>query len=110
MLSTEFGNTKQTMRAGFNKRSFVGIVARRTPQIRAVLSTDAVTTRVPSGLNAADLTSSSCPRRTLISFPVIASQIRAVLSADAVTMRFPPGLKAAEVIQETCPRRTAISL
>ena len=64
--------------------------------MRAVLSYDAVTMRAPSGLKAADVTSSSCPRRTVISLPVAASQMRAVLSNDAVTMRAPSGLNAAE--------------
>jgi len=51
--------------------------------IRAVLSADAVTMRLPSTLNAALRTMSSCPRRRATCAPVIASHIRAVLSADA---------------------------
>ena len=65
-------------------------------QMRAVLSIDAVTMRDPSGLKAAEFTTSSWPRRTAISLPLAASQMRAVLSDDAVTMRDPSGLKAAE--------------
>jgi hypothetical protein len=57
---------------------------------------DAVTTRDPSGLKAAENTESSWPRRTAISFVVAASQMRAVLSHDAVTMRDPSGLNAAD--------------
>ena len=65
-------------------------------QMRAVLSSDAVTMRDPSGLKAAERTALSWPRRTAISLAVAASQMRAVLSSDAVTMRDPSGLKAAE--------------
>ena len=57
-------------------------------QIRAVLSPEAVTTRVPSGENAAPTTVASCLRRTS-SRPFSTSQIRAVWSADAVTTRVP---------------------
>jgi hypothetical protein len=53
-----------------------------------------VTTRDPSGLNAAENTARSWPRRTAISFPVAAFQMRAVASRrpmkhdpNAVTMR-----------------------
>ena len=48
---------------------------------RAVLSQDAVTTRVPSGEKAAELTPASCPLSTAISAPVAASHTRAVLSS-----------------------------
>src|SRR5262249_59535211 len=58
-----------------------------TSQIRAVASSDAVTTRLPSPLNAALSTESSWPFRTAISLPLSASQMRAVLSLDAVTTR-----------------------
>ncbi len=68
-------------------------------QMRAVLSSDAVTMRDPSGLNAAEFTIASWPRRTAIALPVAASQMRAVLSSDAVTMREPSGLNAAEQTQ-----------
>ena len=65
-------------------------------QTRAVLSSDAVTMRLPSGLNAALTTASSWPLSGApIGWPVAASQIRAVLSSDAVTMRLPSGLNAA---------------
>ena len=73
-------------------------------QMRAVLSSDAVTMRDPSGLKAAEFTASSWPRRTAISLAVAASQMRAVLSSDAVTMRDPSGLKAAEHLS-SWPRR-----
>ena len=68
-----------------------------TSQTRAVLSSDAVTMRDPSGLKAADRTESAWPLRTAIALPVAASQTRAVLSDDVVTMRDPSGLKAAEL-------------
>src|ERR1700730_7293588 len=77
---------------------------------RAVLSPDAVTMRDPSGLNAAEYTSSSWPRRTAISLALAASQMRAVLSIDAVTMRDPSVRKAADFTSSSWPRRTAISL
>ena len=65
-------------------------------QIRAVLSKDAVTMRLPSGLNAALITASSWPLSgSPTGLPLSASQIRAVLSKDAVTMRLPSGLNAA---------------
>ena len=62
---------------------------------RAVLSSDAVTTRVPSGLNAALQTGPSCCKGLPIGAPVAASHTRAVLSSDAVTTRAPSGLNAA---------------
>ena len=49
-------------------------------QTRAVLSSLAVTTRRPSGLNAALNTVSRWPERVARGLPVAASQIRAVLS------------------------------
>ena len=89
---------------------------------RAVLSSDAVTMRDPSGLKAAEFTPPSW-RSTAISLAVAASQMRAVrpfrklmsfdtesLSSDAVTMRDPSTLKAAELTGPSWPRRTAISL
>jgi hypothetical protein len=66
-------------------------------QMRAVLSSDAVTMRDASGLKAAELTRPSWPRRTAISLALAASQMRAVLSTDAVTIRDPSGLKTAEL-------------
>ena len=73
-------------------------------QIRAVLSEDAVTMRLPSGLNAALYTASSWPLSgSPIGLPVAASQIRAVLSQDAVTMRLPSGLNAALVHPPSWP-------
>ena len=78
-------------------------VARALPesasQTRAVLSSEAVTTRLPSGLNAAELTASVCPWRVARALPESASQTRAVLSADAVTTRLPSGLNAAELTE-----------
>src|SRR5260221_14018054 len=74
--------------------------------MRAVLSPDAVTMRVPSALKTAEFTQPSWPRRTAISLAVAAFQMRAVLSADAVTMRVPSGLKAAEFKQWSWLRRT----
>ena len=66
-------------------------------QTRAVLSNEAVMTRLPSGLNAAELTHSVCPSREARVLPESASQTRAVLSCEAVTTRLPSGLNAAEL-------------
>ena len=82
-------------------------------QMRAVWSTDVATMRDPSGLKAADITSSSCPRRTASSVPLVTSQMRAVLRSGydpAVTMRDASGLKAAELSETHCDGRTASSL
>src|SRR6516164_2232030 len=70
-------------------------VVRKTSHSRAVLSVDAVTTRRPSGLNAALFTAFLCPLRTPICLPLSTSHSRAVLSPDAVTTRRPSGLNAA---------------
>jgi phosphate/sulfate permease len=61
----------------------------------AVLSADAVTMRLPSGLNAALIILSWLVRGSRVGLPVSASHSRAVLSWDAVTMRLPSGLNAA---------------
>ena len=65
-------------------------------QTRAVVSPEAVTTRLPSGLNAAEETGAVCPWREARVLPESASQTRAVLSSEAVTTRLPSGLNAAE--------------
>ncbi len=72
-------------------------------QMRAVPSSLAVTTRVPSGLKAAEATALVWPRRSVSSLPLAASQMRAVPSSLAVTTRVPSGLKAAE-LTEPCGR------
>jgi hypothetical protein len=69
----------------------------RASQTRAVLSHEAVTMQVPSGLNPAEETSLSCLSGSVRGWPVRASQTRAVLSAEAVTTRAPSGLKTAEL-------------
>src|SRR5204862_20726 len=65
-------------------------------QTRTVLSNDTITMRLPSGLNCADHTESSCFIGSVRGLPVWASQTRAVLSPDAVTMRLPSGLNCAD--------------
>ena len=70
------------------------LAALRIPDARGVV-VDAVTTRLPSPLNAALVTESVWPFRTAISLPLSASQMRAVLSSDAVTTRLPSPLNAA---------------
>ena len=67
---------------------------RRVPHPRGLVP-DAVTTRLPSGLNAALSTRPSCRKGWPIGAPVAASHTRAVLSLDAVTTRVPSGLNAA---------------
>src|SRR2546425_360829 len=64
-------------------------------QTRAVLSSLAVTTRLPSGLKLALPTAASWRIGSPSGLPVAASHSRAVLSSLAVTMREPPGLKLA---------------
>ena len=54
---------------------------------RAVSSSDAVTTRLPSGLKAADLTGLLCAIGSPTGLPLSASHMRAVVSEDAVTTR-----------------------
>ena len=76
---------------------------------RAVLSPEAVTIRVPSGLNPAEVTPPSWPRRTRGSPLPSARHTRAVLSSEAVTIRVPSGLNPAEVTAPSWPRRTRIS-
>ena len=82
---------------------------RRIPDARAV-SSDAVTMRRPSGLNAALVTLSVWPSKAAICLPVAASQMRAVLSADAVTIRRPSGLNAALSRMLVWPSKAAICL
>ena len=60
-----------------------------------VLSSEAVTTRLPSGLNAAELTYAVCPWRRARGLPESASQTRAVVSHEAVTIHLLSGLNAA---------------
>ena len=72
------------VRASAPSRAIVWL--RDASQIRAVLSSDAVTMRCPSGLNEA--LQLVWPSKALICFPVAASQMRAVVSEDAVTMRW----------------------
>src|SRR5262245_37129024 len=63
-------------------------------QIRAVLSSDDVTIRLPSALKLALNTLRSCPFNEKSRVRFLASHM-ATLSADAVTMRRPSGLNAA---------------
>src|ERR1700693_3374686 len=66
-------------------------VSTKTSHRRAVPSLDAVTTRLPSGLNAALNTLSGWPRTAIEPWAPV-SHSRAVLSQDAVTMRLPSKL------------------
>ncbi len=69
------------------------LARRRVPQC-AVLSALAVTTRVPSGLKAAEKTAPSCRIGSPSGLPVAASHSRAVMSELAVSTRVPSRLKA----------------
>jgi len=71
-------------------------------QTRAVPSSEAVTTRRPSGLNTAERTESSCCKGRPTGLPVSASQTRAVWSSEAVTTRRPSGLNPANVTAPWC--------
>src|SRR4029077_1155115 len=79
-----------------------------TFQMRAVVSSDPVTTRLPSALNIAAYTTPSWPLKTAMYLPLFESQMRAVLSQDAVTTRSPSALNAAVVTLSVWPFRTAI--
>src|ERR1700720_2269222 len=89
--------------AGVRQRGTAALVADtsawvsgKTSQTRAVLSFDAVTMRLRSGLNAALHTACSWPvSGSPIGSPVAASQTRAVASQEAVTIREPSALNAA---------------
>ena len=70
-----------------------------------VASLDAVTTRVPSGLNDAEWSSSSCPSSTIGSPDPSAFQTRAVWSCEEVTTRRPLGSNSAVSSRLPWPRR-----
>jgi hypothetical protein len=85
--------------------SWVGRSVPRSPHpIRAVLSADAITTRLPSGLNAAPLTMFGRCMGLRIYAPVAASHMCAVVSGDAVTTCVPSGLNCALMTQPACCR------
>ena len=64
----------------------------------AVPSSDPVSARLPSPLNATETTWSVCPLRVWIGLAVSASQRIAVLSSDPVRTRLPSPLSATELI------------
>ena len=64
------------------------------PDPRRVVA-EAVTIRLPSGLNAAEQTRAVCPWREAMSLPESASRPAPCQSREAVTTRFPSGLNAA---------------
>ena len=63
-----------------------------------------MTTREPSGLNAATFTVSACPDNVAKAAPVLVSHNLAVLSADAVTIREPSGLNVAWTLDPCAPK------
>ncbi len=73
-----------------------------TFQIRAVPSSEPVTTRLPLRSNAAALTGPTWPVSST-NLPVSVFQIRAVRSSDAVTTCDPSGLNAAALTGPPCP-------
>ena len=73
-----------------------GLPAPGVPHPRGRISSEAVTTRVPSGLNWAETTEPSWRRGSVRAFPLRTSHTRAVLSSEAVTTRVPSGLNWAE--------------
>lgn len=75
-------------------------------QIRTVPSLPPLATRRPSGLNATDLTGWSCPRRTAVALPSMASQIRTVWSRPPLATRRPSALTATEMTVRSWPRST----
>src|SRR6516162_1514817 len=73
---------------------------------RAVLSSDPVTTRLPSGLNATLVTGLRWPSSTVAAgVAPDRSHTRAVVSADPVTTRLPSGLNATLLTLPRCPSR-----
>ena len=69
----------------------------------ADLSSDAVTSLLPSGLKSALQTMPEWPRSSHRRLPVFASQMAAVSSLDAVAMRLPSALNATVWILFACP-------
>ena len=67
------------------------------PHIFMVLSSDAETIFLPSGLYEAERTSSVCPVKVCKHVPVFASHIFMVLSPDAEIIFVPSGLYDAEI-------------
>src|SRR4051794_12057434 len=70
---------------------------------RAVLSSELLARRVPSGLKVRLVTPSVCPLSMIISTPRSTSQSRTVLSRAALASRLPSGLNVTAVIDPKCP-------
>ena len=79
-------------------------------QMRTVLSREAVTTCLSSGVNAALNTQFECPLKVCTSCPLSASHTRAVISPDAVTTCRPLELKAMLQTGPVCPLSAVIAL
>ena len=78
-------------------------------QTRAVASSEAVTTRRPSGLKAAPSSLRAWPFMTASGLPPAASHTRAVLSSEAVTTRVPSALNATLRTAPVWPFRSTTS-
>ena len=79
-------------------------LARRRVPDRAVLSSEAVTTRAPSGLNAAESTHAPCAaQRGELPCPSPRSRPAPSCRREAVTTRAPSGLNAAELTELRVP-------
>ena len=68
-----------------------------------------MTIRLPSGLNATEVTIFVCPLSVTVSLPVFASHSFTVFSQLPVTIRLPSGLNATELTALLCPLRVRIS-
>ena len=80
--------------------------AGRIPHPRGLVP-EAVTIRVPSGLNCALSTAPAWPASVASAFPLAASHTRAVLSIEAVTIRVPSGLNCALTTASSWPASVA---
>ena len=77
---------------------------------RAVLSSEPVRTRAPSGEKATAATGPVCPSSVATGLPVAASHSRAVLSPEPVRTRAPSGEKATPQTRPVCPSSVATGL
>ncbi len=79
-------------------------------QIRTVLSEQPLASRVPSGLQHTERTSSTCHSSRCSSFPVLPFQIRTVLSEQPLASRVPSGLQHTDQTKSECPSRRCSSV
>ena len=77
---------------------------------RAVLSSEPVRTRAPSGEKATAQTVPVCPSSMATTLPVAASHSRPVLSSEPVNTRAPSGEKTTALTGPVCPSSAATAL